>query len=116
MHHTGVTLAKLGYAAIHRMHLLHCFPNFIPGWEQFGDIPDIVGLIAPRALHLNIGETDDGSPIEEVRMAMPVIADAYAKAGAADRFSHFIEPGVGHVLSNAMWAKASAWFERHLRS
>lgn len=104
------------YAAIHRTHLLHCFPNFIPGWEQFGDTPDIVGLIAPRALHLNIGETDDGSPIEEVRQAMPVIAAAYAKAGAADKFSHFIEPGVGHVLSDAMWAKASAWFERHLRS
>ena len=104
------------YAAIHRTHLLHCFPNFIPGWEQFGDIPDIVGLIAPRPLHLNFGETDDGSPIEEVRQAMPVIAAAYAKAGAPDNFSHFIEMGVGHVLSDAMWSKASALFERHLKS
>ena len=103
------------YAAIHRTHLLHCFPNFVPGWEQFGDTPDIVGLIAPRPLHLNFGETDDGSPIEEVRQAMGTIAAAYAKANAAAAFSHFIEPGVGHVLSDTMWAKASAWFERHLK-
>ncbi len=36
------------YAAIHRTHILHCFPNFIPGWFQYGDTPDIAGLIAPR--------------------------------------------------------------------
>jgi len=51
------------YAAIHRAHLLHCFPNFIPGWLQYGDTPDIAGLIAPRALHLNLGELD-GSAID----------------------------------------------------
>ncbi len=55
------------YAGIHRTHILHCFPNFIPGWQQYGDTPDIAGLIAPRALHLNLGERDEGSPIEEAR-------------------------------------------------
>ncbi len=46
------------YSAIHEHHLLHCFPNFVPGWEAFGDTPEIAALIAPRALHLNLGETD----------------------------------------------------------
>ena len=55
------------YAAIHRTKLLHCFPNFIPGLFEYGDTPDICSLIAPRALHLNFGETDGGSPIDEVR-------------------------------------------------
>ncbi len=55
------------YAAVHRTHILHCFPNFIPGFFQYGDTPDIAGLIAPRRLHLNFGEKDDGSPIAEVR-------------------------------------------------
>jgi hypothetical protein len=103
------------YAAIHRTHILHCFPNFIPGWFQYGDTPDIAGLIAPRALHLNFGETDDGSPIQEVRQGIETIARAYAKAGAAERFSHFIEPGTGHVLSAEMWKRARAWFEKYLR-
>jgi dienelactone hydrolase len=103
------------YAAIHRTHILHCFPNFIPGWLQHGDTPDIAGLIAPRALHLNLGELDSGSPVEEVRRGIETIARAYRAAGAADKFSHFIEPGVGHELSAAMWTRASRWFAKHLR-
>jgi dienelactone hydrolase len=103
------------YAAIHRAHLLHCFPNFIPGWFQYGDTPDIAALIAPRALHLNFGEDDGGSPIQEVREGVAQIARAYADAGAADRFSYFIEPGVGHVLSDPMWRRTRECFARHLR-
>ncbi len=104
------------YAAIHRTHLLHCFPNFIPGWFQHGDTPDIAGLIAPRALHLNFGELDDGSPIQEVREGIKTIARAYEQAGAADRFSHYIEDGAGHVLSQQMWRRASDWLREHLLS
>jgi dienelactone hydrolase len=102
------------YAAIHRTHLLHCFPNFIPGWFQYGDTPDIAGLIAPRALHLNFGARDDGSPIEEVRAGIQTIARAYQQAGAPDRFSYYIEEGTGHVLSEEMWHRTRAWFQKHL--
>ena len=104
------------YAAIHRTHILHCFPNFIPGWFQYGDTPDIAGLIAPRALHLNLGETDGGSPIEEVREGVKTIARAYQRAGVPDEFSHFIEPGTGHVLSDEMWRRTREWFEKHLKT
>ncbi|AMV19413.1 dienelactone hydrolase family protein [Planctomyces sp. SH-PL14] len=102
------------YKAIHRTHLLHCFPNFIPGIYQYGDTPDIAGLIAPRPLHLNIGETDGGSPIEEVREGIETIAKAYAKQNASDRFTAFIEPDTGHVLSPAMWDLTKAFFAKHL--
>ena len=102
------------YAAIHRTHILHCFPNFIPGWFQYGDTPDIAGLIAPRALHLNFGEKDDGSPIQEVREGVKTIARAYEQAGVADHFSCYIEVGAGHVLSPEMWRRVSDWFRRNL--
>jgi len=102
------------YAAIHRTHILHCFPNFIPGWFQYGDTPDIAGLIAPRALHLNFGAQDDGSPIQEVREGIKTIARAYEQAGAADRFSYYIEEGTGHILSAEMWRRARDWFRGHL--
>lgn len=104
------------YAAMERTNLIHCFPNYIPGWRRYGDIPDIVGMIAPRPLHLNFGETDDGSPIEEVRAALPLIEAAYARVGAADRFTYFVEAGAGHVLSDAMWSRAKAHFERCLKA
>jgi len=103
------------YAAIHRTHLLHCFPNFIPGLFQYGDTPDVAALIAPRALHLNFGEEDRGSPIEEVREGVNTIARAYERAGAADKFSHFIEKGVGHVLSDEMWKRTRDWLAKHLQ-
>ena len=102
------------YAAIHRAKLLHCFPNFIPGLHQYGDTPDIAGLIAPRALHLNFGEKDDGSPIEEVRQGIETIAAAYKAAGAMDRFTWFIENNTGHVLSEAMWQRVRDVFAKYL--
>jgi dienelactone hydrolase len=103
------------YAAIHRTHLLHCFPNFIPGLFQYGDTPDIAGLIAPRALHLNFGENDGGSPIPEVREGVGRIARAYEQAEARDQFSYFIEEGAGHVLSETMWKLTREFFATHLR-
>lgn len=103
------------YAAIHAKGILHCFPNFVPGWLRHGDTPEIAALAAPRALHLNLGEDDAGSPVEEARAGAARIAAAYAAAGAADRFGCFIEPGVGHELSPAMWERTKAWFSKHLR-
>ena len=98
------------YEAIHRTHILHCFPNFIPGIHEYGDTPDIAALIAPRRLHLNFGETDGGSPIQEVRAGISRIAEAYAQAGARKAFSYFIEPDTGHVLSPAMWERTQKVF------
>jgi dienelactone hydrolase len=103
------------YKAIHHHHLLHCFPNFVPGLFAYGDTPDIAALIAPRPLLLNFGEQDTGSPIEEVRAGVARIAAAYAAQHAADKFRHFIEPQTGHVLSDAMWGHVRDWFARHLQ-
>lgn len=103
------------YKAIHREHMLHCFPNFVPGIFQYGDTPDIVALIAPRALHMNFGETDGGSPIDEVKNGLKIISNAYSAIHADDKFSYFIEPGVGHVLSEEMWRRTKDVFAKHLK-
>lgn len=102
------------YAAIQRTEILHCFPNFIPGLYQYGDTPDIAALIAPRALHLNFGETDPGSPIDEVRQGLDTIRRAYLSMHADDKFTSFIEPATGHVLSDAMWSRVRDFFGKHL--
>jgi dienelactone hydrolase len=104
------------YGAIHRTKLLHCFPNFVPGLHAHGDTPDIAGLIAPRTLHLNIGETDGGSPIEEVRTGIDRITAAYEAAGASEAFTWFIEPDTGHVLSPEMWRRTQETFDRVLKA
>lgn len=102
------------YAAMHREHMLHCFPNFVPGIFPEHDTPDIAALTAPRALHLNLGELDGGSPIDEARRGVDVIAKAYSEAGASANFSYYIEDGAGHVLSDEMWARTKKVFSRHL--
>ncbi len=102
------------YKAIHDNHMLHCFPNFVPGIYPHGDTPDIAALIAPRPLLLNFGEKDGGSPIDEVRRGVEVIADAYGTMHAEDKFSHYVEEGSGHVLSDEMWKRTHAWFDQHL--
>ncbi|HOS71189.1 MAG TPA: alpha/beta hydrolase family protein [Bacteroidales bacterium] len=102
------------YEAIEEEHLLHCFPNFVPGWKKYGDTPEIAALIAPRALHLNLGEEDDGSPIESARRGIERIAGVYEKAGVPENFTYFIEAGAGHVLSEAMWDHVRKCFARHL--
>lgn len=102
------------YQAIHNHALLHCFPNFVPGWLQYGDTPEIASLIAPRALHLNLGEKDGGSPIEEARKGVARIAAAYGEAGVPGQFTHYIEEGSGHVLSPEMWKRTKECFATHL--
>ncbi|MCL6101335.1 MAG: alpha/beta hydrolase family protein [Bacteroidetes bacterium] len=103
------------YEAIEEEHLIHCFPNFVPGWERYGDTPDIAALIAPRVLHLNLGGKDTGSPIESAKRGINRIAKAYKKAGAPDNFTFFIEPDAGHVLTEAMWQRVRACFANHLK-
>lgn len=104
------------YEAIEQNHILHCFPNFVPGWKRYGDTPDIASLIAPRALHLNFGEKDDGSPIESVKQGLKRIAEVYQKKGVPENFTYFIEPGAGHILSEAMWQQVKTCFARHLQA
>lgn len=104
------------YEAIEETHILHCFPNFVPGWKKYGDTPEIAALISPRALHLNFGEMDSGSPIESVKKGLSRIAEVYEKAGAADKFTSYIEPGAEHVLSETMWQHVRECFAKHLKA
>ncbi len=103
------------YSAIHEKALLHCFPNFIPGWLEYGDTPEVAALIAPRALHLNLGEKDGGSPIEHARAGVERIRNVYQEAGVDDQFSAFIQEDTGHVLSPEMWARTREFFAKHLQ-
>jgi len=102
------------YRGIHREQLLHCFPNYVPGIYPEADTPDIAALIAPRPFHLNFGELDEGSPIDEAQRGAKAIAEVYRTLGAEENFSYFVEPEVGHSLTELMWEKIHAFFAKHL--
>jgi hypothetical protein len=65
-------------------------------------------------LHLNFGEKDGGSPIEEVREGVKTIARSYQQSNAPEKFSYWIEEGAGHVLSEEMWARTREKFRQCL--
>ena len=65
---------------------------------------------------MNFGETDTGSPIDEVRAGVKRIAYAYESMHAETKFSYFIEQDTGHVLSDKMWNRTREWFEKHLQT
>jgi dienelactone hydrolase len=98
------------YAAIDRVHRLASFDIFIPGWNQYGDTPDIAALIAPRPLHLSFGTEDRLNPVLDVRKAMESIEKAYEKYEDKDNFTYFIEENQGHLLSEQMWQHVKAKF------
>ena len=102
------------YRAIHDHALLHCFSNFVPGFYQYGDTPDIAALTAPTPLLMNFGEQDVGSPIEEVRAGVRRISDAYRALGVPENFQCFIEPDTGHTFTEPMRQRTWDWFAQHL--
>ena len=103
------------YSAINRKKIIHCSSTYVPHWTDYGDIPEIVSLIAPRPLHLNFGENDEGSPIEYVNEGIQRIAQVYEEMKAKENFTSFVQEGVGHVLSDEMWEKTKRFFNKHLK-
>ena len=53
--------------------------------------------------------------IGEMRRADAILAEVYAKAGAADRYKCTFYPGP-HKFDRPMQAEAFAWFERWLKA
>jgi dienelactone hydrolase len=50
----------------------HCTCNFVPGLWKFGEMYDLVGLIAPRPLMVEAGTYDPIFPIEAVRRSLDI--------------------------------------------
>jgi dienelactone hydrolase len=50
----------------------HCTCNFVPGLGQFGEIYDLVGLIAPRPMLVEDGTYDPLFPIDAIRRSVEI--------------------------------------------
>lgn len=52
--------------------------------------------------------------LQGVEQALEPARAAYEAAGAADKLELFVERGVGHECTPAMWARTYAFLDRHL--
>ncbi|MGD9496747.1 MAG: dienelactone hydrolase family protein [Armatimonadota bacterium] len=87
-----------------------CAAQFVPGLLEYGDTPDIFGLIAPRPLLLELGTVDGTSPEIFAMEAWAQIERIYDAAGARDRLDIDVFE-TGHIYHGA---KSFDWFDRWL--
>jgi dienelactone hydrolase len=62
----------------------HCACNFVPGLARFGEMSDMVGLIAPRPMLVEAGDLDPIFPIAEVHKGMQHAREVYSTFGMTD--------------------------------
>lgn len=79
----------------------HC----LPGLLEYGDLPEILGLIAPRPLLLELGKGDEHCPEMAAAAAYHRTASLYAAANAERALSCHVRPG-GHRLD---WRAIAGW-------
>ncbi len=81
----------------------HCDCNAVPGIMRWGEIWDLAGLIAPRALCIVNGRHDNLFPISEVDRAVAGARRIYDAIGHSDRLEHHYGPAGHRFYSDLMW-------------
>ena len=82
------------------MSIFHCVDNFIPGILKHAELPDILGLIAPKPLLIESGTDDPIFPIEVTRESYEQIGKVYRLLESEDKLDHDFFKGV-HEISGA---------------
>jgi dienelactone hydrolase len=73
-----------GYYSTFRDSILamsHCTCNFVPGLHRFGEMYDLIGLIAPRPMLVEAASRDPIFPIEAVKRSVSRARDVYRVFG-----------------------------------
>jgi len=77
-----------GYFSTFRDSILamhHCACNFVPGLHRFGEMYDLVGLIAPRPILIEAGSRDPIFPLEAVKKSVARTREVYRVFGAENK-------------------------------
>jgi dienelactone hydrolase len=103
-----------GYYSTFRDSILamhHCACNFIPGLSKFGEMYDLVGLIAPRALLVESGTYDPIFPIDAVKESIQKSRRVFSIFNAEDQLETDYFEGrhqiSGRLAYNFLTAKLS---------
>ena len=90
----------------------HCACNFVPGLHRFGEMYDLVGLIAPRPMLVEAGSRDPIFPIEAVQRSVARAREVYRVFGAEDEIETDYFEGrhqiSGRRAYDFLWQKLNA--------
>lgn len=88
----------------------HCLDNYVPGILQYAEMPDLIGLIAPRPLFIEAGMEDHLFPIEKTLEAIDTITNIYRSFKAENLFTYHLFNG-GHEVNGE---KSFDWLAKKL--
>ena len=91
--------------------LSSCAIQYLPGLLQYGDVPELFGLIAPRPMQLQAGEGDNLITASDRDQIKWVVKKAYHLLGAEENFEYILHSR-GHTFA---WDLAAPFFKRHLK-
>jgi len=77
------------------MSIYHCTCNYVPGLYNVADMPDIMGLFAPRPVVIVNGKDDEIFPIQATRKAFRALQRIYEGCGAGEH-CHLVVGREGH--------------------
>ncbi|MDT8859786.1 dienelactone hydrolase family protein [Alkalihalobacillus sp. MEB130] len=78
----------------------HCLDNYLPGILQNAELPDLIGLIAPRSLCIEAGIHDHLFPFHGVQKAVHKLEKIYNSQDAIHAFTYDVFEG-GHEVSGS---------------
>jgi dienelactone hydrolase len=76
----------------------HCLDNYIPGILKYAEMPELIGLIAPRKLFIEAGNRDHLFPLAEVKVAFNRLQEIYQSFDAETALSADFFSG-GHEIN-----------------
>jgi dienelactone hydrolase len=87
------------------MSIYHCADNYVPGLLKTAEMPDIMGLFAPKPVVLVAGRTDDIFPLPGVKRAFRHLKSIYKAAGAEDHCHLVVGPEGHRFYADLAWPK-----------
>jgi hypothetical protein len=88
----------------------YCGAQYLPGLLEWGDIPDVVGLIAPRPLLIEAGQRDTCFVFPDTTNAYERVAGIYAAAGHPER----LDRDIADVEHEFIFKKLPGFFAKFL--
>ena len=93
------------------MAMRHCIDNFTPGLLTYAEMPDVIGLIAPRPLFVESGAKDPIFPEAATREAIQQLEKIYELLAEKDKFDWEIFPAAHEIWGKKAYAWLKHWQE-----
>ena len=107
--------ARSDRAALDAQFVRQFYDRVVPGIYSEFDGPAMLPLIAPRPLLVINGDSDSLTPLPGVMLSANSASDAYAKAGAKEKFVLRVQKNTGHSVNGDALRAAIDWFASWLK-